>query len=41
VIEEDYAGLAATEERVRPMAVALGQTQSGPDIQHATILRCC
>lgn len=49
VIEEDYAGLAATEERVRPMAAALGKTRavilpnhgaitSGPDIQHATIL---
>jgi L-fuculose-phosphate aldolase len=49
VIEEDYAGLAATEDRVRPMAVALGQKRAvilpnhgaittGPDIQHATIL---
>ncbi len=49
VIEEDYVGLAATEDRVRPMAVALGQKRAvilpnhgaittGPDIQHATIL---
>jgi ribulose-5-phosphate 4-epimerase/fuculose-1-phosphate aldolase len=49
VIEEDYAGIAATEDRIRPMAVALGQTRAvilpnhgaittGPDIQHATIL---
>jgi ribulose-5-phosphate 4-epimerase/fuculose-1-phosphate aldolase len=48
VIEEDYAGLAATEDRIRPMAVALGQTRAvilpnhgaittGQDIQHATI----
>ncbi|HJY86021.1 MAG TPA: class II aldolase/adducin family protein [Candidatus Acidoferrales bacterium] len=49
VIEEDYPGLAATEDRVRPMAAALGKTRvvilpnhgaitTGPDIQHATIL---
>ena len=49
VIEEDYAGIAATEDRVRPMAVALGQTRAvilpnhgaittGPGIQQATIL---
>jgi ribulose-5-phosphate 4-epimerase/fuculose-1-phosphate aldolase len=49
VIEEDYAGLAASEERVRPMAEALGQKRAvilpnhgaittGPDVQHATIL---
>jgi L-fuculose-phosphate aldolase len=49
VIEEEYAGLAATEDRIRPTAVALGQKRAvilpnhgaittGPDIQHATIL---
>ena len=27
VIDEDYAGIAATEDRIRPMAVALGQTR--------------
>jgi ribulose-5-phosphate 4-epimerase/fuculose-1-phosphate aldolase len=48
VVEEEYAGLAATEDRVRPMAVALGQKRAvilpnhgaittGPDIQHAMI----
>lgn len=49
VIEEDYSGIAGTEDRVRPMAVALGKTRAvilpnhgaittGPDIQHAMIL---
>ena len=49
VLEADYAGIAATEDRVRPMAVALGQTRAvilpnhgaittGSDIEHATIL---
>jgi ribulose-5-phosphate 4-epimerase/fuculose-1-phosphate aldolase len=49
VIEEDYAGIAATEDRVRPTAVALGQTRAvilpnhgaittGTGIQQATIL---
>jgi len=49
VVEEDYSGLAATEDRIRPMAAALGKTRAvmlpnhgaittGPDIQQATIL---
>lgn len=49
VIEEDYGGLAVTEDRVRPMAVALGQKRAvilpnhgaittGPSIRDATIL---
>jgi ribulose-5-phosphate 4-epimerase/fuculose-1-phosphate aldolase len=48
VIEEDYTGIAATEDRVLPMATALGKTRAvilpnhgaittGRDIQHATI----
>jgi ribulose-5-phosphate 4-epimerase/fuculose-1-phosphate aldolase len=49
VIEEDYEGLAATEDRVRPIAMALRQTRTvilpnhgaitaGATIQQATIL---
>jgi L-fuculose-phosphate aldolase len=48
VMEEDYSGIAATEERVRPMALALAKTRAvvlpnhgaittGADIPQATI----
>ncbi len=48
IVEEDYPGLAASEERVRPVAEALGRSRaailpnhgaitSGPDIRQATL----